>query len=155
MKVEGPLVTGPEQERASLPSRSMWHYRFAILRAALAVLALLLAVPAWAGVPKTQPPPRDLADASLEELLNIQITSVSKKEQKLFGTAGAVYVITQEDIRRSGMTTVPDVLRLAPGVQVARVQEHVWAVTIRGFNSEYSNKLLVLVDGRSIYSDFN
>ena len=144
----------PEQERASLPSRSMWHYRFAIPRAALAAL-LLLAVPARAGVPQEKPPPPDLADATLEELMNIQITSASKKEQKLSATAGAVYVITQEDIRRSGMTTIPDVLRLAPGVQVARIQEHVWAITIRGFNNEFSNKLLVLVDGRSIYTDFS
>ena len=121
----------------------------------LAALPLLLAAPAWAGTPKAQPPPRDLADASLEELMNIQITSVSKKEQKLSATAAAVYVITQEDIRRSGMTTIPDVLRLAPGVQVARIQEHLWAIAIRGFNNEFSNKLLVLVDGRSIYTDFS
>jgi iron complex outermembrane receptor protein len=118
-------------------------------------MALLLTVPAWAGAPPQKPPPRDLADATLEELMNIQITSVSKKEQKLSATAGAAYVITQEDIRRSGMTSIPEVLRLAPGVQVARIQDHVWAITIRGFNNEFSNKLLVLVDGRSIYTDFS
>ncbi len=127
---------------------SMWLYQFASLRAVVAVPLLLCA-----GVPD-QPPPRNLADASLEELMNIQITSVSKKEQKLFATAAAVFVITQEDIRRSGMATVPEVLRLAPGVEVAREQGNVWAITIRGFNGEYSNKLLVMVDGRSIYSDF-
>jgi iron complex outermembrane receptor protein len=128
---------------------SMWLYQFASLRAVLAVPLLL-----HAGLPPDKPPPRNLADASLEELMNIPITSVSKKEQKLFATAAAVFVITQEDIRRSGLATVPEILRLAPGVEVAREQENVWAITIRGFNGEYSNKLLVMVDGRSIYSDF-
>src|ERR1700732_3605380 len=154
----GRYVTRPEQERASLPSRSMCHFRFAILRAALAMFPCIVSLfpfPVWAGGQQEKPSPRDLAEASLEELMNVQITSVSKKAQKLFATAGAVYVITQEDIRRSGMTTIPDVLRLAPGVQVARIQDHVWAITIRGFNNEFSNKLLVLVDGRSIYTDFS
>src|ERR1035441_1899882 len=93
-----------------------------------------------------------LSDASLEQLLQVQVTSVSKKEQKLARTAAAIFVISQEDIRRSGASTLPDVLRMAPGVNVARINANTWAVSIRGFNSRFSNKVLVLVDGRSVYS---
>ena len=93
-----------------------------------------------------------LGDASLEHLLNVEVTSVSKKEQKLSRTAAAVFVINQEDIRRSGAANLPDLLRLVPGVQVAQIDANAWAITIRGFNSRYSNKVLVLVDGRSVYT---
>ncbi|MGD0871682.1 MAG: TonB-dependent receptor [Bryobacteraceae bacterium] len=93
-----------------------------------------------------------LSDASLEQLLQVQVTSVSKKEQKLARTAAAVFVISQEDIRRSGASTLPDVLRMAPGVNVAQINANTWAVSIRGFNSRYSDKVLVLVDGRSVYT---
>jgi iron complex outermembrane recepter protein len=105
---------------------------------------------------QTAPPPAQngLADASLEELMNIQVTSVSKKAQRLSSTAASVFVITAEDIRRSGLE-LPEVLRLAPGVQVARVEAGRWAVAIRGFNNDFSNKLMVLIDGRSIYSEVN
>jgi iron complex outermembrane receptor protein len=93
-----------------------------------------------------------LGDASLEQLLNVEVTSVSKKEQKLSQTAAAVFVISQEDIRRSGAVLLPDLLRMVPGVQVAQIDANAWAITIRGFNSQYSNKVLVLVDGRSVYT---
>jgi iron complex outermembrane receptor protein len=96
--------------------------------------------------------PNGLADRSLEELMNIEVTSVSKKVQRLSSTAASVFVITAEDIRRSGITVLPELLRLAPGVQVARLSSGSWAIGIRGFNDEYSNKLLVLVDGRSVYN---
>src|SRR5882762_4236791 len=78
------------------------------------------------------PVPRDLSEASLEDLMNIQVTSVSKKEQKLAKVGAAVYVITQEDIRRSGATNIPDLLRMVPGVDVARVTRSSWSVSIRG-----------------------
>jgi iron complex outermembrane receptor protein len=110
-----------------------------------------------AGAPQQAPPPAApgaLADASLEELMNIEVTSVSKKAQRLSSTAASVFVITAEDIRRSGITVLPELLRLAPGVQVARLSSGEWAIGIRGFNDEYSNKLLVLVDGRSVYNEF-
>ncbi|MGH9582769.1 MAG: TonB-dependent receptor plug domain-containing protein, partial [Bryobacteraceae bacterium] len=93
-----------------------------------------------------------MGDKSLEQLMNIEITSVSRKEQKLSRTPAAVYVITQEDIRRSGATTIPDLLRMAPGVQVAQVDANRWAISVRGFNDIYSNKLLVLIDGRTVYT---
>jgi iron complex outermembrane receptor protein len=99
-----------------------------------------------------QAPTQSLSGKSLEELLNIEVTSVSKKEQTLAKTAAAVFVISREDIRRSGATNIPDVLRMAPGVEVAQIDGNQWAVSIRGFNSLYSNKVLVLIDGRAIYS---
>ena len=98
-------------------------------------------------------PPSDLTDASLEQLMDIQITSVSKKGERLGKTAASVYVITAEDIHRSGFHTLPEVLRLVPGVQVARTSAGVWAISIRGFNDEFANKLLVLIDGRQVYNE--
>jgi len=98
------------------------------------------------------PAPPDLTQASLEDLLKMQVTSVSKKSQSLSRAGAAVFVITQEDIRRSGATNLPDVLRLAPGVNVARVNTSNWAVSIRGFNDVYADKVLVLIDGRSVYN---
>ena len=89
---------------------------------------------------------------SIEQLLQVKVISAGKKEQALVDTATAVYVITQEEIRRSGVTSVPEALRLAPGVQVARISANSWAITIRGFNYRYADKLLVLIDGRTVYS---
>jgi iron complex outermembrane receptor protein len=96
--------------------------------------------------------PVDLTGTSLEDLMNIQVTSVSKKEQSLSKAAGSIYVITQDDIRHSGATNVPDLLRMVPGVDVARINANTWAISIRGFNSRYSGKVLVLVDGRTVYT---
>jgi iron complex outermembrane recepter protein len=96
--------------------------------------------------------PIDLATASLEDLMNIEITSAGRKEERAEDVSAAVYVITRDDIRRSGMTSVPEVLRLVPGVQVAQINANKWAVSVRGFNNLSSTKLLVLVDGRSIYN---
>ena len=96
--------------------------------------------------------PKELIGLSLEALMDIKVTSVSRKDQKLADAAAAVFVITQDDIRRSGATSIPEALRLAPGVQVARIDSNKWAVSIRGFNGRFANKLLVLVDGRSVYT---
>lgn len=93
-----------------------------------------------------------LAKSSLEDLMNVRVTSVTKKEQSLSQSAAAAYVISREDIRRSGMTNVPDLLRMAPGVNVARINSNTWAISIRGFNYRYANKVLVLIDGRSVYT---
>src|SRR5580704_17638492 len=95
---------------------------------------------------------KNLAQASLEDLLNIQVTSVSKKEQKLSQTPAAVFVITQEDIHRSGALNIPDLLRMVPGLDVAQINANTWAISARGFNLEFANKLLVLVDGRAVYT---
>ena len=99
-----------------------------------------------------QEAPPELTALSLEELMKVEVTSVSKQTQPLFEAAAAVFVISQEDIRRSGVTTIPEALRMAPGIQVARLDTHRWAVSSRGFNSEFANKLLVLIDGRTVYS---
>ncbi|MDX1694436.1 MAG: TonB-dependent receptor [Ketobacteraceae bacterium] len=93
-----------------------------------------------------------LMDMELEALMDLEVTSVSKRVQPLSDSPAAVYVITSEEIRRSGATSVADVLRLAPGVEVAKLNASTWAISIRGLNSMYSHNLLVLVDGRSIYS---
>jgi iron complex outermembrane receptor protein len=89
----------------------------------------------------------NLAQASLEDLLNIQVTSASRKEQKLSQVPAAVFVITQADIRSSGATNIPDLLRMVPGLDVAQINANKWAISARGFNLEFANKLLVLVDG--------
>jgi len=97
-------------------------------------------------------PGERLAHMSLEELGNIKVTSVSKEPEQVYKTPAAIYVITQDDIRRSGATCIPEALRLAPGVNVARVDSDHWAVGIRGFGAVLANKLLVLIDGRSVYT---
>ncbi len=93
-----------------------------------------------------------LLSLSIEELLRLEITSAAKKPQTISNTAAAIFVITQEDIRRCGATSIPEALRLAPGVNVARLDGNKWAITIRGFNGRFANKLLVLMDGRSVYT---
>jgi len=95
----------------------------------------------------------DLTDASLETLMNIEVSSPTRKDQKLSQTAGAVYVVTQEDIRRSGAINIPDVLRMVPGLQVAQIDSSSWVVTARGFASRFADKMLVMIDGRSIYNN--
>jgi iron complex outermembrane receptor protein len=99
-----------------------------------------------------KPNPIDLTQASLEDLMDITVTSVSKKEEKLSRAAAAIFVINSEDIRRSGATNIPDLLRMVPGVDVEQIDANAWAISIRGFNSRYSNKVLVLIDGRTVYS---
>jgi iron complex outermembrane recepter protein len=94
----------------------------------------------------------DLANQSLEDLMNIQVVSVSKTEQSISRTAAAIFVITQEDIRRSGATNIPDLLRMVPGMDVGQIDSNVWAISARGFNGRFANKLLVLLDGRSVYA---
>jgi len=88
---------------------------------------------------------------SPEQLFNATVTSVSKTSQKLMDAPAAIYVLTNEDIMRSGATSIPEALRIVPGVQVARVNANTWAIGIRGFNGTLDNKLLVLIDGRTIY----
>src|ERR1700704_746826 len=94
----------------------------------------------------------DFTNLSLEELMKVEVTTASKTPQTLMHTAAAAFVITQEDIRRSGATKIPELLRMVPGIEVAQVNAHTWAITARGFNGVYANKLLVLIDGRSVYT---
>jgi iron complex outermembrane receptor protein len=110
-------------------------------------VAALMAIPAW-----SQEPPKNISDLSIEDLMNLKVTSVSKKEQKMSQVAAAIFVITQEDIRRSGATGIPDLLRMVPGLDVAETTSNIWAVSSRGFNSVFASKLLVLIDGRTVYT---
>jgi len=96
--------------------------------------------------------PDDLTEMSLEALMDIEVTSVSKKPQKKSEAAAAIFVITNNDLKDWGVTNIPDALRRVPGLQVARIDANKWAITVRGFNSRFANKLLVLIDGRSVYT---
>src|SRR5580658_1720221 len=124
--------------------------RFKLWRAASIAWVLLLWPSLWGQAQSSLP--QSLADASLEDLLNMQVTSVSKEDQKLAQVAAAVFVITQEDIRRSGATSIPDLLRMVPGMDVAQINANTWAISARGFNSQFANKLLVMVDSRAVYT---
>jgi iron complex outermembrane recepter protein len=94
----------------------------------------------------------DLSNLSLETLSSTQITSISRKEQKLTEAAGAIYVISSEDIRRSGLTNIAELLRTVPGLDVAQIDANKWAITGRGFNERFADKMLVLMDGRTLYT---
>jgi iron complex outermembrane recepter protein len=96
--------------------------------------------------------PKELRKLSLESLMDIPIFSVSKREESSFEAAAAVYVISREDIRRSGAQNIPEALRMVPGLEVASIDANKWAITSRGFQERFSNKLLVLIDGRSVYT---
>ena len=93
-----------------------------------------------------------LLDLPIEELMKVQVTTASRHSQKLAEIPAAVFVITQDDIRRSGATSIPEALRMAPGVEVARIGTDKWAINIRGFNGRFADKLQVLIDGRSVYN---
>ena len=84
--------------------------------------------------------------------MNVQVTSASKKEQKFSQVAAAIFVITQEDVQRSGATNIPDLLRMIPGLEVAQIDGNTWAISARGFNLQFGKKLLVLIDGRAVYT---
>lgn len=94
----------------------------------------------------------ELTDLSFEQLMSVEVTSASNKSQTLGEIAGAVFVISAEDIRRSGVTSVAEALRMVPGMHVARIDDTRWAVSARGFNDQFSNKLSVMIDGRHIYT---
>ena len=115
-----------------------------------AVCALLLA--SVTSLVLAQRPSRDLTQMDIEELLNIEVTSVSKKQQRLFESPAAIYVLTQEDICCSGATSIPELLRMVPGLHVAQIDANKWAISARGFNGLFANKMLVLIDGRSVYT---
>lgn len=118
-------------------------------------LLLLLLVPCpLLAEPEETEDTKELHLLSIEELVNIEAYSASKKSTKVSNTAAAIYVITQEDIRRSGATSIPEILRMVPGVNVAKINGSQWAISARGFNGIFGDKLLVLMDGRSIYTPF-
>ena len=97
-------------------------------------------------------PATGLTDLSLEELMTIKVTTVSKRAENISDAAAAVYVLKAEDIRRSGAASIPEALRMVPGVEVAQLSANMYAVSARGFNGTFANKLLVMIDGRSVYT---
>ena len=94
----------------------------------------------------------ELKQLNVEDLMNVEVTSVTRHPEKLIEAASAIQVITQEDIRRSGATSIPEALRLADNLQVAQKNSHDWAISARGFNTALANKLLVMIDGRTVYT---
>jgi iron complex outermembrane receptor protein len=106
----------------------------------------------WAAEATDEQDIKYLKQLSIENLLSTEVTSVSKKTEMIANTAAAIFVITHEDILRSGSRTIPDLLRMVPGIHVASINANSWAITSRGFNGRFSNKLLVMIDGRTVYS---
>lgn len=134
-------------------------YRLARGRAIRAlVLPFLFLVAACAGAATAQATQNagdvsnNLKTLTLAQLGNVNVTSVSKEPIPMQRTPAAIYVLTQDDIRRSGATSIPELLRTVPGVEVARIDSDHWSIGIRGFGSEFSKSVLVLIDGRSVYS---
>ena len=116
----------------------------------ISILSLTLSTRALPqAAPASQNPLKQL---TLEQLGNVEVTTLSKAPEQVWKTAAAVYVITQEMIRRSGATSIPEALRLAPGVEVARIDANKWSIGIRGFGSRLNRGVLVLIDGRSVYT---
>lgn len=115
------------------------------------LLLILLPLTAWP-YPEAGAETEELMGLSLEELLQVTVTTAARKPQSLSDTPAAIFVVGQEDIQRSGARTLPDILRMVPGIQVQQVDASSWAVTSRGSNGIFANKLLVLMDGRTLYS---
>jgi len=142
----------PSGRRSGFPSReSRARGPIGELRAAV-IWTFRLGLLAATAARAEPPPPPDLSKLSLEELMQLEVTSVSRREEPLFEAGAAITVLTQEDVRRSGATCIPELLRLVPGLQVARVNASQWAISSRGFNNQFANKLLVLIDGRTVYT---
>jgi iron complex outermembrane recepter protein len=126
--------------------------RRAVVRALAALMVLCLIASVAAASYGAIEMPMDLTLLSIEDLMAIEFTTLSRKTRRLTDTSAAVFVITEEDIRRSGALNIPDTLRMVPGLQVARISADKWAISSRGFNAWFSNKLLVLMDGRTVYN---
>ncbi len=123
----------------------------------VALLSIILPVSAAQSGLTESPDPQtspgsSLKQLTLEQLGDVEITSVSKEPETVWRTPAAIFVLTQEDIRRSGASSIPELLRLVPGVEVARIDADHWSIGIRGFGSSFSKSLLVLIDGRSVYT---
>jgi iron complex outermembrane receptor protein len=150
-------MRGSESKQVALLNSTCAQPRtasFASGAAAGCALALLvgsvLAAPARAETDSSQI--ERLSSLSIEQLLNAKVTSVARRPQELLRTAAAVQVLTSEEIRRSGATDIPQALRLADNLDVAKKNSHDWGISARGFNTDLANKLLVMIDGRSVYS---
>ena len=126
--------------------------RSAHFRSGIAVVAALCGSPSYGEQTEAALAEASLADLSLEQLSDIEVLSVSRAPEPLAEAPASIYVITNEEIRRSGATSLGEALRLAPNLQVARINSVQYAITARGFNNSLANKLLVLIDGRTVYT---
>lgn len=132
-------------------SRTKLHARD-VMPLVMLCVALLTAPPSRAD--ETPQAVRDLKKMNYEDLFDIEVTTVSRMQSTVGQSAAAISVITQEDIRRSGATTIPELLRLVPGMNVARIDNNKWAISARGFNQRFFGKMLVQIDGRTLYNPF-
>jgi iron complex outermembrane receptor protein len=137
------MANGP---MGPLVDRPLWRLSW------LALSLLALAAAAGAAEAPAEKDVRDYADMSIEELMDVSVTSVAKKATRLDLSPAAVAVVTSDDLRRLGITTIPEALRTVTGMDVARINANEWAVSSRGFNNEFANSLLVLIDGRTVYT---
>ena len=145
---DDPLTTESRLDRGGAAARrggARGSRRHAFCRAIAGALVASVCAPADGGE-------RQLADFTLEELANVVVTSVSPREERIVDAPASIYVISAEDIRRSGARSLPEALRLAPNLQVARTSASTYAISSRGFNNTIGNKLLVLIDGRTVYT---
>ena len=131
----------------------MAHWWKKCIAGAFALVSLLAGpAAAWQEPGEQRAAAADLKKLSIEELMEIDVTSVSRRAERLNEAAAAIIVITQEEIRRSGATSLPEALRLINSLHVARQNQRTWAISARGFNVPTANKMLVLIDGRSVYT---
>jgi len=166
-----PLFAHQPVNRAGLPKAHSVFRGFALLRfcvkilshnglselvppiqITVAALLLALATTLRAQTNEASASAQDLKRLSIEELMNVEVTTVSRQPEPLFTSPSAIQIITGEDIRRSGATSIPEALRLAPNLQVAQIDSRQWAISSRGFNNGLANKLLVMIDGRVVYT---
>src|SRR6266436_9206469 len=149
-----PVPSARKDAAGGLAEADAWWVVTSLQRVVLVVVFLLagLVDRSFAGPQQGEVKGESLKQLSLADLANVEVTSASKEPEQIWKTPAAIYVLTQEDIRRSGATSIPEVLRLVPGVEVARVNSNVWSVGIRGFGSGFSKSVLVLIDGRSVYT---
>jgi iron complex outermembrane receptor protein len=144
-------VTGVATEAGTLSANATFGLRIALVLLLISFSGLVNE--SWADPSQPdQGSSGPLKQLSLAQLGDVEVTTASKEPEEVWKTPAAVFVITQEDIRRSGATSIPEVLRLAPGVEVARVDSDHWSVGIRGFGAVLGSKVLVLIDGRSVYT---
>ena len=143
-----------ERERSARPKRPVLTGQSSTAMRKKTLIFALLAGSLASGVHAQQTPrdPQDLTYMTIEALMEIRVTSVSRKWEPLSRAAAAIHVITPEDIRRSGATSIPELLRMVPGLDVAQVDANTWAISARGFNGQYADLLLVLIDGRTVYN---
>jgi len=146
----GGTTTRPDSETSQSKSNCLFGSR--LRHRALVLLASLIGVAAAQNLPQQTVDPNTLKHLSLTELSQIEVVTPSKQPEKAFNTPAAIYVITGDEIKRSGATSIPEALRLAPGVEVARIDSDKWSIGIRGFGSRLSRSVLVFIDGRTVYT---